>query len=192
MIKSVIIAAFAAIVAIAPAQAQNLVTNGSFETGDFTGWTQVDDTSFTGVDGVVEGVGPPEGEFQAFFGPLDPGGGGILQDLKTVAGGRYEVTFSLAHLGGTPNAFRLFWDGGFVSIDFDLPPFEYTNFTRTLTASGTTTTLGFNFYSEPSFYLLDAVSAESIVPEPATWGLMIVGFGLTGAVMRRRKVALAA
>jgi hypothetical protein len=26
------------------------------------------------------------------------------------------------------------------------------------------------------------------VPEPATWGLMIVGFGLTGAAMRRAKV----
>lgn len=29
------------------------------------------------------------------------------------------------------------------------------------------------------------------VPEPATWGLLIVGFGLTGGAMRRRKVASA-
>jgi hypothetical protein len=32
---------------------------------------------------------------------------------------------------------------------------------------------------------------ESAVPEPATWGLMIVGFGAAGTVMRRRKVVLA-
>ena len=30
------------------------------------------------------------------------------------------------------------------------------------------------------------------VPEPATWGLMIAGFGLTGLAMRRRSVARAA
>jgi len=30
------------------------------------------------------------------------------------------------------------------------------------------------------------------VPEPGTWALMILGFGLTGAAMRRRRVALAA
>ena len=30
------------------------------------------------------------------------------------------------------------------------------------------------------------------VPEPASWALMIAGFGLTGAAMRRRRTALAA
>jgi hypothetical protein len=34
---------------IAPAQAANIVTNGSFETGDFTGWTLSGDTTFNGV-----------------------------------------------------------------------------------------------------------------------------------------------
>jgi hypothetical protein len=29
------------------------------------------------------------------------------------------------------------------------------------------------------------------VPEPATWALMILGFGLTGAALRRRRLALA-
>lgn len=34
--------------------------------------------------------------------------------------------------------------------------------------------------------------AVSNVPEPASWAMMIAGFGLTGAAMRRRRVALAA
>jgi hypothetical protein len=32
--------------------------------------------------------------------------------------------------------------------------------------------------------------AESAIPEPAAWGLMIMGFGLTGAALRRRRPSL--
>ncbi|TPE61417.1 PEP-CTERM sorting domain-containing protein [Sandaracinobacter neustonicus] len=33
---------------------------------------------------------------------------------------------------------------------------------------------------------------KSVVPEPATWAMMITGFGLVGTMMRRRRSALAA
>jgi hypothetical protein len=38
---------------------------------------------------------------------------------------------------------------------------------------------------------LDRVSASvsGAVPEPATWGMMILGFGLVGMSMRRRGAA---
>ena len=39
---------------------------------------------------------------------------------------------------------------------------------------------------EPPFSLLDGVSMTAAVPEPATWGLMLVGFGFVGAAARRR------
>jgi hypothetical protein len=35
------------------------------------------------------------------------------------------------------------------------------------------------------------VSARSLVPEPASWAMLITGFGLVGATMRRRRAALA-
>lgn len=35
------------------------------------------------------------------------------------------------------------------------------------------------------------ISLSSAVPEPATWAMMIAGFGLAGAALRRRKGALA-
>lgn len=196
MYKTLIGAAVALTFGAGAAQAQNLVVNGGFETGDFSGWEQVNDTSFSGVVlGAFGGEEPPEGEYQAFFGPTDPGGGGILQTIETEAGGEYNLSFFLANLGNPPNAFGLFWDGGFVSIDFDQDPFGYTQFFQTLTASGTSTQLGFIFYHEPSFYLLDDVvltAADAAIPEPATWALMIAGFGMVGASMRRRKAALAA
>ncbi len=39
-------------------------------------------------------------------------------------------------------------------------------------------------------YRLDSISVAA-VPEPGTWALMIAGFGLTGATLRRRRMALA-
>ena len=45
---------------------------------------------------------------------------------------------------------------------------------------------------KPPFSLLDGVSATAAVPEPATWGLMIAGFGLVGFAARRRNTTVAA
>lgn len=165
----------------------SVVVNGSFETGDFTGWTQVNDTSFSGVSGEFSGVFPTDGAFQAFFGPVDPGGGGIIQSIATSPGGVYTLTFDLANLFGGPNAFGLFWDGAFVSIDFDVPGFPYTTLTTNLIASGASTDLGFIFYHEPSYWLLDNISLTTDIPEPESWAMMIAGFGLMGAMMRRRR-----
>lgn len=35
-----------------------------------------------------------------------------------------------------------------------------------------------------------ATFSETAVPEPASWAMMVLGFGLTGAAMRRRRVAV--
>jgi hypothetical protein len=40
-------------------------------------------------------------------------------------------------------------------------------------------------------FALDNISVGN-VPEPATWGLMVIGFGMVGAGMRRRSSAVAA
>ena len=168
-----------------PASA-NLVVNGSFETGTFAGWTQVGDPSFTFVTNEVAGGGPTDGLFHAAFGPLDPSGGGIIQTFATTAGQQFTLTFDLANLGGPPNAFGLFWDNTFLGVDFDLAAFNYQSFSFLLTASDSSADLGFIHYHEPSFWLLDKVSLTAAVPEPASWAMMIAGFGLAGAAARRR------
>ncbi len=39
--------------------------------------------------------------------------------------------------------------------------------------------------------LQNVVSSRSLVPEPASWAMLIAGFGLVGATLRRRRAALA-
>ena len=76
------------------AQAE-LVTNGGFETGDFTDWLQSGMTDFTAVD-----MGFPHGgDYSAYMGPIG-GTGTLSQDLATVAGQQYLVKFWLLNGDG--------------------------------------------------------------------------------------------
>lgn len=40
-------------------------------------------------------------------------------------------------------------------------------------------------------FKISSLTVRSAVPEPATWGMMLIGFGAVGASMRRRRPALA-
>src|SRR5947208_2151183 len=66
------------------------LTNGGFESGDFTAWTQTGDTSFSGVGSFAASAG----SFGAFFGPT--AAGGISQTFATIPNTAYEVSFSLS------------------------------------------------------------------------------------------------
>src|ERR1700694_1505879 len=72
------------------AHAQNLVTNPGFETGDFSGWTQFGDTSFTDV----QSFNVHSGSFAAEFGQTSSDGG-ITQNIATTHGITYTVDFWL-------------------------------------------------------------------------------------------------
>lgn len=180
----------------------NIVNNGGFETGDFTGWTQSGNTDFTGVDMGAEN----SGSYGAFFGPVGTLGY-LAQTLNTVAGMSYDLSFFLSNTGGggesispirpgggpVTQEFQVFWNGALIfSIPPNADPSTYTQFNLTgLMATAGTTELRFGFRNDPGFWLLDDVVAGlPSVPEGlSTIWLLLPVTGMFAFLQLRRKTA---
>jgi hypothetical protein len=176
--------AVAAISFSAPAHAGELVTNGGFETGNFSGWTLSGNTGFTGVSS----SSPHSGTYAANLGPVGSPGT-LSQWLNTVAGASYNVSFWLANDGGTPNSFQASFGSDPILLSLsNSGGFSYFDFSFTATGSSPTL-LSFTYQQNPAYWHLDDVSVQGPVggvPEPATWAMMLLGFGAMGISLRRR------
>jgi hypothetical protein len=191
----------------AAAQA-NLVANGSFETGDFTGWsirTITTCCSFFSPT-VTNTVAATDGSFSA---GLDNGFAllWVEQTLSTVAAQRYRVSFDLGILSSSsPNSRQdllTVRDGGgdlvltetllsnnvFTSA---VAP-DYKSYAFEFDATGSSTTIRFatDGYTPFASSFLDKVSvtAVSAIPEPAAAWLAAAGLGVIALVRRRRAAA---
>jgi hypothetical protein len=204
MNKMLLAAALSVAAISAPALA---VVNAGFETGDLSGWTAVGGASAVTSHSAGNSSNtwaPVEGNF---FARLTAGlGTGVYSTLTQ--------TFSLAanqtisgYVGYQAEDYQPFTDDAFLTIgstvlftastftvgDFGSSGWQAWSFTAP-TAGSYTLQLGVRNTSDnvntPSA-MLDGVST-AVVPEPQTWALMIIGFGLVGVASRRRTVAHAA
>ena len=205
------VSAFLLTLGLAHVAHANLVTNGGFETGDYTSWT----TTVTG-DPWLDVCGSPARPCTAFGGLYSTVAhsgqyagvngllveGGISQDLSTVAGQTYEVSFWLANcadiaaLGGCPdNNFRATWDGAEVFSLVDAPSFGWTRYAFTVQATDASTTFALLGTNNSAFFLFDDVDVhattrpnpnDGTVPEPASLALVALGMVGLGASRRRR------
>ena len=88
----------------------NLLINGSFETGDFTGWTLSGNIVDTMVEGPLNGVDPEDGNFQAVTGAV--GSLNLIsQTFSDVSDATYEVSLWEASEGGSPSEFDVAING---------------------------------------------------------------------------------
>jgi hypothetical protein len=163
----------------------NLITNGGFETGDFSGWTTSIDPVFDGVDTAA----PQAGTFAAFFGNPD-GTSTISQTLATASGTTYSVSFWLMAEpdvtgAAAPNSFSFDWNGNPRAVLLNTAPFGYTEFQFFITASSASTTLDFSFSNTPAFWDFDSVDVSAVVPEPTSLALVLGALGGLLTVKRR-------
>jgi hypothetical protein len=174
------------------ASATEYLTNGSFENG-IAGWTFSGNTGYFSVP--CGNGGAQNGQCYVHQGPV--GSDGILsQSFTDVAGEALTISGYVNGNGASFSHVQYYFDGNLVFDTGNPTPNTggYTRYSALVTATGSDT-FDLHFRNDPGYSDLDNFSvASGAVPEPATWAMMLVGFGGLGTLLRRRRgqVALTA
>jgi PEP-CTERM motif len=169
--------------------APNLVNNGSFETGDFTGWNATDGSLELVVSGPFSAYnGAEDGAWYSVWGNI--GGDGVIsQTISDVAGQHYNFSFWFAAVGDDPSDFHAMWDSNTLYSQSDPNTGgAWTLFSFDVVGTGSDT-ITFSGRDDPAWMALDNVSVSAVTgttPEPSS--LLLLGSGLltVGGAIRRK------
>lgn len=186
MAVSILRAAAVAAVAVISSQSMagvNLVVNGGFETGDFTGWSTA--PAAMGSDFGVIGQ-PHTGDFAAVFSANESQNDEIFQSLVTEPGQDYILTYWIQNLGVGDDSLRVAFSGAFdLSAPVQTELENWIEVTVQFTATLPVSELRIGGYDNLSSFLIDDVSVV-LVPTSGSAALALVAatFVLPG---RRRR-----
>lgn len=172
----------------APQSFAQLVQNGSFETGDFTGWGGTQEGMLVTSGNWDSYTGAQDGQFYAVMGAVG-GDGTLTQTISDTAGASYTFSFWMAAQGDNPSDFNVSWDGTvLLSLTNPNTGSQWEQFTYQVTGTGSDT-IQFAVRDDPAYIALDNVSVtpNATAPEPSS--LMLMGTGILAlAGMIRRKL----
>ena len=176
-----------------------------------------DTTGSSGVYGRLSLWGPNNGAANGFPASSPQGGNFVGADgdfgtapiSQVITGLKVGRTYTIgydyafAQQAGFSGDTIQHWSSSFggtsvTTADYALPNHGFSGWMHTSytsVATSTSETLSFLAYGNlpvPPFALLDGVTVSGEVPEPATWGLFLAGFGVVGAMARRRRTTAVA
>jgi PEP-CTERM motif len=138
--------------------------------------------TWNGPAGFATGFGSPTNLFQSGTVAATTGGAfTFAPNVSVTAGSRYVAYLSTSGVAGALGSTTLQTTSNNVAgIDY----FVWNNGGSPINNSA------WNYFADFGDARFDAViNASAAVPEPATWAMMLLGFGLVGGAMRRRKLA---
>ena len=162
---------------------------GASRSGSLTGWTLGGNYTSTtyGAEIFTTSASVKSGQFAADMGSVGSDGA-LSQTLQTAAGQQYTLSFWLANRGGTgTNDFAVKWNGATVMALTNGSAQGYTQYTYTVTATGSTSVLEFDARQDPADWYLDSISVTATgVQAPAAPAITsfspdtgVVGDGIT-------------
>lgn len=165
------------------ALAVNLVSNGGFETGDFTAWSTQGATNNLFQ---VSSVTPHTGSYSVLFAELEVDDDEIYQTVPTANGQQYTLDFWVYNIGLGDDGMHVEWEGNtvFNLNPLDIPLESWLQYSLPLTATMDGSELRLGGFDVPLGFYVDDISLTA-VPEPSS--LLLAATALLALVFRRRR-----